>query len=274
MEAHTVTKAVPIRNRSKIDQFIIIDGERIEIQAYATKVVSPALAEAFTSNCSPHVVREDGVSRIDDEAPIEDRVWLMNATGNPDSPTELEHRKHTKDGVVVEMVRNPKHEPIVIRQVKDGGQRRARVRGEDTVLNMGSTEITVWPYSRKAFDKDTADWLLRRDGTQMETMRGCLKEAREPSGDEPSDSWSLDDLQLYGQLVGIERVGKKMSTLRKDASKEKRSLDVMVDEVKTELLKRLHFRIADKDYPIPSKEDWDAYKAKHQEKPVAEESAA
>lgn len=259
-----VTKAVPIRNRSKVDQFILMDGERLEIKAYHTKVVPPHVADAFTEACSPHVVREDGVSAIDDEAimPGAEVVWLMNTTGNPDSPETLRFKKMTKEGQVDIEVPNPKHEPIVVRQEKDGGQKPGRVKGEHTLLNMGSIQIVVWPYSRKAFDKDTAEWLLRRDAGQMETMIGCLKPAREPSGYEPNDTWELDDLQLYAVMLGIEKVGPKLSTLKKTASKGTRSLEELVDETKTEVLKRLFFRIADKDYPVPSNEEWEQWRAK------------
>lgn len=258
-------KLVPIRNRSKLDQFILMNGERIEIKAYHTKVVPPNVADAFTENCSPHVVREDGISQIVDDYIPGPRVWLMNTTGNPDEPETLQIKKVTKGGIVFEDVRNPKHEPIVIKQTKDGGQQPARMRGEDTVLNMGRTTIVIYPYSRMAFDKETADWLLRRDASQMETMRGCLKPAREPAGHEPNDSWELEDLQLYAMMLGIEKVGPKRSTLKKQA--RGRSVEELVDETKTELLKRLFFRYADLDYPLPSYDEWLAYKDKQMADP-------
>lgn len=270
METSMVTRAIPIRNRSKIDQFIIVDGERHLIPAFHTKVVSPQLADAFTRQCAPHVVREEGgLDVIDDARPMRGTtyVWLMNATGDPDSPEELKFRKHTKEGVVEESIKNPKHEPIVVRQRMQGGQVPARVKGEDTVLNLGTVDITVWPFSRKAFDKDTAEWLLRRDASQTESMRGCLKPAREPSGDEPNDTWELQDLQLYAMMLGIEKYGKTMSTLKKDASRLGKSVEALTDETKTELLKRLFFRIADKEHPLPTQEQWEAYRAKQHAAP-------
>lgn len=280
MEEMMVTKAVPIRNRSKIDQFIIVGGERIELKAFHTKVVAPHLADAFTNECSPHVVREEGgIDQFQDAGagagvqPGQEYTWLMNATGNPDSPEELEFKRHTKDGPTIVSVKNPKHDPLIVRQELGGGQVPARTRGEDTVLNLGKTEVTIWPYSRKAFDKPIADWLLRRDGQQGETMRGCVKEAREPTGHEPNDTWDLDDLQLYAKMLGIERVGAKMSTLKKTAKTKSRSLEELVDETKTELLKRLFFRVADKEYPLPSYDKWLSYKDGAKRRPQEADAA-
>ena len=270
MEQAMVTKAVPIRNRSKIDQFIIIGGEKLELKAYHTKVVAPEIAAAFTQACSPHVVREQGgIDEIQEQVafPGNDVVWLMNATGDPDAPEELKIRRPTRDGFVDDVIKNPKAKPIVVRQRMQGGQRKAMVKGEETVWNMGTVDITIWPFSRKAFDKHTADWLLRRDAGQMHSMRGCVKAARAPSGNEPNDQWELEDLQLYAMMLGIEKYGASRSTLRKDASRLGRSEMEVVDETKTELLKRLFFRIADKDYPLPTQEEWYAFRDRQKAEP-------
>jgi hypothetical protein len=275
MEQAMVTKAVPIRNRSKIDQFIIVGGDKIEIKAFQTKVVTPALADAFTQACAPHVVRETGgIDVIDDTSgmPQVEYVWLMNATGDPDSDAELRIRKPTKDGSIEEVIPNPQHEPIIVRQRMQGGQRKALIKGEETVWNMGAVDITIFPFSRKAFDKNTADWLLRRDAGQMQTMRGCIKPARAPSGNEPNDTWELEDLQLYAMMLGIEQYGASRSTLEKEASRLGRSILEVVDDTKTELLKRLFFRIADRDYPLPSQEQWEEFRQKQRAAPTREKT--
>lgn len=256
-----------VRNRTHVEKFIVVDGQRKSIGPLETKAVLPDEADKFVKENFPHVVFETAVNnQIHDEGYGGERAWIYNATGNPDSPDELEvwefiNRKRTKIRKV-----NENKQPRVIKREMAGPETMKKVKGGDEIgFKSLPRTLEVWPYTRKSFPRDLASWMMRRDA--ISTVPGALKWAREPQEFEANPEWSLNDLQLYASLVDSKiRLGDSEEEIRRkkekgDKSLMGKSLDKAIDEAKLALWSQLWFRIVDKLYTLPKREDFEAVKA-------------
>jgi hypothetical protein len=256
---------VTIRNTTNKQPYIITDdGQRIALTPHETRTVALEVAFKFIEQYPKAVVREQEINAVAEDIPVAERVYLYNATGGPDEKETLIVTKFTKQGQVHEEIKNPKHEAFTLSYELDGGQ---RLVGED-LLNLASRKVRVAPYTRMAFTKDTAENLLRRDAGQLNEMRGCIRHARAPQSFEPDDNWDLEDLQLYAKTIdshGLgKKVGKTVQTLEKEITRGKhegKTLETVIAEAKTALLKMLFFRIVDPAYRLPDKDEWTRLKA-------------
>lgn len=98
--------------------------------------------------------------------------------------------------------------------------------------------------------------------------RGAAIKSRAPSDFEPRpntiDDWSLDDLRAYLKLMDPEAEnGRSEEQVIRDAKKRNHrkpeEIEVHIEEEKSLIMKRLFFRLADPQYPVPSRRDFNEF---------------
>lgn len=267
-----MAQTLTVKNISTAEQYIIKAGIRYCIPPRQIRVMPKDLAELFLEKCSPQVVLDQGVNMVDYDVPGMELVWLFNTTGNPDSlPTKTVQRIVKRQAVMVELP-NPNYEPRIISRETGGEQVVvARGAGKAESLNFPGRIHQIYPYTRKAFPKDIAHWMLMRDSRQEDVSKGALKLSRPPGPFEPNDTWDYEDLQIYAAIIDsklnvgptLEKLAKQCGRPGIDATTTKKYKEAL-EEAKDILLKRLFFRVVDPRYTLPEKEDFEAVKAELQ----------
>lgn len=282
-------KPVVIRNRSQVEQYVIVDGRRHRIIAQETQVVDPEVARAFIETCSPQVVREEEGSQIVDEGWGGERVWLYNSTGNPDAPDSVKKIHFVKGQPVEFEIDNPLKKPFVVKNYAAGAHVQGTARGEETSVRNPGRWIDIHPWTRKSFPKHMADWFLNRDAGQSSEMRGATKRSRPPAAFEPNEQWELDDISLYLKTIDSNaKVAPPESVIRgwhsaKAWDKIEKHLggtgynrmtaSSVIDEAIGLSLRRAFYRVADPAYRLPTQEEFDSLKGAIQDEisAIAEE---
>ena len=265
-----MSQPVAVRNTGRVEQYVIVDGRRHALSPHQIRVLEEPIARAFLERCSPHVVRETGINSVEDDRPRGDLVYLYNLSGNPDLPAQIEVVDVQKGLSVRRMIDNPLRTGTPVFRELSGSETPTVVKGENTTRRNPPRRITIFPWTRKGFEKGEAQWMLNREAGRSATQRS-LARSRPPSGFEPNDSWSLNDLIAYAHIVDpkcplvateekIIALFSAGSTKLADAvgfEVKGKGLDRITDEASQLMLQRLFFRVANPDYRLPSREDFE-----------------
>lgn len=267
-------KPAAIRNASRVEQYVIVDGRRHAIAPYQIKVFDEAIGQAFVERCSPHCIAEGGINAIDEDQPFGERVWLYNLSGNPDLSPEVAVEEYEKGKLARRMIPNPLLEGHIISHKLGGGETKAVAHGELTSLRQPARVLTLYPWTRKAFEKAHADWFLAREGARHEVSR-AVGRSRPPSGFEPNDSWELNDLILYAKTVDsrcpITPTAQTIESWHKSGKRDDLTdrlgfdcstlpLQSAITTATGLMMRRLFFRVANPLYTLPTKSDFEAVK--------------
>lgn len=263
--------AKAVRNISRVEQYVIIENRRHAIGPHQIRVFEDAIANQFVARCHPFVIDEGGINAIDEDRPRGDRVWIYNLTGNPDVPKEIEIQQSVKGGRVERVkIPNPLAEGQPVHRMKGGGEETKTVHGELTSVRHPARELIVHPWTRKAFDKDDAQWMLQREANRAPHMQ-MLARSRAPGPNEPNETWGLHELIVYARIVDTNcPIVPNEATLEKwyadgykDAISERLLVDVshlplqrVMAEAKNLMVRRLFYRVADVRYQLPTKEEF------------------
>ena len=101
------TRPVSIRNVTSIEQYVLLDGRRYSVGPFQIRVYEESIACAFLERCAPRIVREGGISSVDEDRPRLDRVYLYNLSGNPDIAPEISATVYENGKTVTKMIPNP-----------------------------------------------------------------------------------------------------------------------------------------------------------------------
>ena len=130
--------------------------------------------------------------------------------------------------------------------------------------NLGATQVSVLPFRRRMLPKNVGKWALNRAALGSEEMRGCLIESRAPTEFEPTARWPLDEVRSYFRLIDpAADVGKSEAEVREIARANPEAAAAgesgeaaYVDAAKRDLLNRVHFRIVDPQYTLPTRAEF------------------
>jgi hypothetical protein len=254
-----------VRNISKVEQYTIHDGARHVVPPLATVPVLAEIADRLIDECSPHIQLQGGVNTLDDPEWGGERMWLFNATGDPDVPKTVTVRRIVNRRNEDVEIDNPLAKPKVVSRKYHRGQKPGKDRaGQDCWIPLGSSIKEMWPYTRVSFPKPVADWMLSQD-SYLE-VSGEIKRAREPSSFEPNKDWDYDDLRVYAGIIdskinpGMSREEIKTKTARGRKYRGMREEAVLATE-KDVLWRRIFFRISIPLYRIPTREEFDLIRA-------------
>lgn len=277
-----MSKIVRLKNLTPVEQSIFVGNRRVVLESFAEKDFEETVGNAFLQACDGLVeevaeVAEPGAAYMAD--PDTGLIWLANLTGDPDAPKTIKRKKRLPRGEW-EWVDdpNPLAEAIDVVRELDGGMREYDTADGLMADNIGKSEIRIPKYGRKPFPKDIANWMLQRDanaGWISPNHRGRIGISRPKSTFEPDMGWALDDMRCY--LTMLDRnavVGPKESVVKEQAAATGQDVNDSVREAKILCMKRLHHRVAKRDYRLISKAEFDTFKATFENDGPAIDSAA
>lgn len=267
-----MSQPIAVRNAGRVEQYVIVNGRRFALEGHQIRVFEPEVANAFLERCAPHVVREGGINVVEEDRPRGDLVWLYNTTGNPDAPAQVEALDQEKGVSVRRMIDNPVRNGIPVSRELNGSEVATVYKGEQTSRRNPPRKITVYPWTRKGFERPEAEWMLNREANRSPLYRS-LSRSRAPGGFEPNDSWELNSLISYAQLIDPKckltpseeeiavRFDKKDPGLKDELGFEiaGKSLETVIAEASQLMMRRLFFRIADPAFRLPTKREFDEF---------------
>lgn len=274
-----------IENLSTAEQYVVLAGHKVVLAPGEQRDFEADLAALFIARCAPKVREVPDIGGTVAPLTTARTIWLANMTGNPDAPLEVASKKVEKGRWVDCQIPNPKREPQVLRATQKGGQRFVSTNfGMTTSLNLLGTEVVIPPYKRIEVDYDLGNWFLGRDSSGELPSRGKVIRSRAPSEFEPNMSWSLDDMRAYLSILDESaKVGPSEAQIRastkfkarekdtkEDAERKQNGMLQALREAKERTLKQLHFRVADPQYRLPSRIEFESFKAGRDLTPVAE----
>tara|TARA_Y100000310_G_scaffold307095_1_gene348906 strand:- start:2370 stop:3299 length:930 start_codon:yes stop_codon:yes gene_type:complete len=255
---------VAIKNNTGVPQSVVFKGRQIVLDAHGQGNFDSEVADHFIKNRSPLV------SMVEEEPDIyegaTEMVWLANFTGNEDLPETVNVKQWVGGKWARADVPNLLREPIVIERWCDGGMQEYIAKdGAPESFNLAKIRFRLPPYTRRLFPKDLATWSLIRDATTE--FRGGTVKSRAPTSFEPNESWSLDDSRGYLRLIDPSaNVGPSETDVRSKAAKDPEAikagesgLQAYVDDAKRTLLRRLFFRVANPQYHLPLREEFNEF---------------
>lgn len=258
-----------IKNLTAVEQSIFVNNRRIVLEPRAEKDFESEVAVEILRVCEGLV--EEVIETTEIGAVVMDTVdtglvWLANMTGNPDAPAAIKRKKRLPRGEWEWTdMQNPLAEAIDVFRELDGGMREYDTADGLMADNLGKTEIRVPKFSRKPLPKDVAAWMLQRDansGWISPYHRGRIKVSRPKSNFEPDLQWDLDDMRCYLQMIDRgANLGPSEDTVLREAEASGADLVDAVREAKILCMKRLHFRLADPQYRLIGKSEYEAYRA-------------
>jgi hypothetical protein len=265
-------KFITYRNKSPREQVALLPGGEQVVFAPANtegseQVVQPSQALNIEAQLGEYIERVDlsdlGESLVVRELPK--TLWVANLSGDPDAPEEVvvgnPVNRATGRREPLYMP-NRKRDPITIKKQKKG--RQYTIHGPDG-LPSGATaapeNLVLPPYRRFELSRTDAEWLVNRTANFPPNERGILVVSRPPSEFEPDMAWSLGDMQIWLDMVDpkLRREGKTLRT-EAELQKEARAAE-QIHKEKQLAMKRVFMRSADPRYNLPSKADFEAFKA-------------
>ena len=271
-------RPIALRNITGVEQFVLVNNQRFSIGGYQVRVYNGEVAEAFLTRCAPRIVRESGVGAVEEDRPRYERVYLYNTSGDPDAPKTVKVSKFVKGQGTIEVeIENPLSKGTAVTRTLGGEERASTVNGAATVVRTAPREITVHPWTRKAFEKPEADWMMNREGMRPKVHQS-LARSRPPTNFEPDDGWRLDDMIAFAKCIDPRcKFTPSEKELRALASpgrgRQERlvslfgeisfdSPEAVVDAAKDLMLRRLFFRVANPLYTLPSREEFMEYQTR------------
>lgn len=273
-----MSRPIALRNTTSIEQFVLVDNRRYSIGGYQVRVYEGAVAEAFLTRCAPRIVREGGVGAVEEDRQRFERVYLYNLTGDPDAPKSVKVHKFVKGtGTVEAEIDNPVAKPETVKRQLGGEERPVSINGEATTMRSAPRDVTIHPWTRKAFEKPEADWMLNREGMRPKVHQSVAR-SRPPTNFEPDDSWALDDMIAYARCIDprckVTPSEKELRVLATAGRGRKERLvelfgevsfdspEAVVEAAKDLMLRRIFFRVANPLYTLPTREEFLDYQTR------------
>lgn len=195
-------------------------------------------------------------------------VWVANVTGNPDAPATVKagKMKNRQTGLIEEVtVENVNRQPRTIHMEMIGEQGKYTDKhGNDQGYTKFPKIIEIPPYQRRELEAHVGSWIVRRDNMAPPHERGAVIKSRDHVDFEPSVDWSIDELHEY--LGYVDPVCQKTGLCGPSEAalvKKHKGLKLEMEKrrVKLEALKRLHFRLSDPKYRLPTQKEFADYMA-------------
>jgi hypothetical protein len=266
---------------------IIYNGKLVSL-APGESEVDEALANAFISE-SPHVFNaeeEVGILREAFAAPAA-QVCIANMTGNPDAPDTVKVKAFINKQWTLVDAPNPLKQSRTLKKEMKGAMREQMNKfGNVEGVNDFGRSLTIPRYTRVFMSKADADWWMSREYNRSPEYRGESILSRPPSSFEPNMNWSLSDMRLYLKVVDpdakeiptddearTQAVKNLQAEYRKMHDKSVKASDPalikFVDnglqrelhKAKKEAMIRLFFRLADPQYKLPTRQQFEELKS-------------
>tara|TARA_Y100000034_G_scaffold103420_1_gene128943 strand:+ start:777 stop:1706 length:930 start_codon:yes stop_codon:yes gene_type:complete len=254
-----------IRNKTKVPQSIVFRGRQIVLGPDEQSLFDSEVADHFIKNRNPLVEEVQEEADLYDDN-FSEMVWIANFSGNDSLPETINVKQWAGGKWYRADVPNPLRIPITVERWCDGGMESYTAKdGAFESKNLAPIRFRLPPYTRKMFPKNLAAWSLRRDGTSE--IPGRIRRSRAPSAFEPNETWSLDDVRSYLRLIDPSaEVGPAEIEVARRAESDpnavkagKSGIGAYVDSAKTEVLRRVFFRVADPRYTLPTREEFNEF---------------
>lgn len=189
-----------------------------------------------------------------------DFIYVANMTGDPDAPPEVEVSGHVTNPTtglkVARKELNPKASPRSVSALYVPSQSSLRTRhGQSVGFQALKQRVVVPPYKRVRLPYEKAQLILGRDRRRHVNLSGLVIEAREPTNWEADPSWDLDDLRCYLRMMDHEV---DVGPSEKEVGADKRAIEV----AKRNVWKRVFLRMVNRDFPLPTKQNFEAIRAR------------
>jgi len=251
-----------LQNLSNVSQHVFVSGVRHEIPPHEARTFEDEVVQEFLAQRTRYVRRFEG--RKDYTVLGDKPVWIANATGNPFVSEKIK-RVVIRKGEETEVIQdNPLRKPKAVSEKIRGGQTYAQVDSmmglEETNLNQPARVYEIMPFERVPFGSDVAERFLTRDGFREEEHQGQVIQCPAAYPFEPNDSWALDDVRLFAMM--LDSVDLHCDPARDGTPPERAFTGKKKDmgDAKSELLRKIFFRLIDHRYSPPTQEEFIAAK--------------
>lgn len=240
-----MAETITLYNHTEIDQHAYTeDGKRYTLAPYQIQPLPSDIAELFLRQRAKFVQRYAAMSLP--TVPGEDEVWMANNTGNPFLPAKIKVKyfdKQTNEEKTTE-IDNPLRKAKPLEHVLSSQQ--MVVDSEQGSFKESRSypgkPVRVPPYTRFKCSRSISEWLSRRDYQQEDLLKNSLVFCREPSAWEPNETWQLDEIQVFAELLDEQTQWGKFVKNKGDEREQKLSL-----------LNALFFRLIDDRFLAPPK---------------------
>lgn len=252
-----------IKNFTSVPQSVVIEGDQVVLDSNKEQFFPLEVANQFLAECGDSV-KEVNIAQVYKESANTKLVYLANMTGNPDAPATVKVKQPTKGVWGWHDTENPlrKARDLVFRM--KGPQVEYQGKEGTEGLNSFGGMFDIPRYTRRAFEPAIARWITTRDARAEQHYRGQVIESRAVEF-APDAEWALDDIRLFLQLcdptVDLGPEQKSIEDEYVGAAEDEQAIKMY--EAKELALQRVHFRISDPQYPLPTEKAFNAVKKKH-----------
>lgn len=269
-----------VKNSQKHELTIMKNGQAYALPANEEKIISKELAEEFVRVYPQYVtfVNEDALGAVVTQEVKPSTIFLANMTGNPDAPEHIDVRFWNRQLRIPEtrQQKNPRRVAVDVKNKMNGGMQEHDVAPDEpaTASNLAGRWIVLPKYSIKEFPMAVGHWLLTRDYNLGPVLSGRVKISRKPPDFRPTLQWKLDEIRAYIKMTDKNaELGPTEGKLKLE-HKNAQEFQEALDAAKLVAWKRAFFRIADPDYQLPTKEEFEAFVAAEQKQTAVDPNRA
>lgn len=203
---------VALYNTTDVEQAAYTpDGKRYTLAPHEVRPLPRDIAEAFLLQRSKFVQTYQAV--YIPPSPGESVSWIANATGSPFQPEILKRTKLNRQTGIEDVyeVPNPLRtaRPVEFAMNKTQKISDSRQGGFKESFSFPPEMVKIPPTTRVPVPRSIAEWLLRRDAQMEDGFQRSLVECRGPSDFEPNESWPIDEMLLYAEIMDSKTNWKK-----------------------------------------------------------------
>lgn len=230
-------------------------AQRWDLLPHETKSVDTACANKFLAERGRFVS-----IYVPTEFPTKDgqpKVWIANMTGSPFIEPTVKLKRIEKGKRVTVEVPNPLATAVTIQQTIPGGQKIVGSGDMAESINLPPIKIALAPFTRAPISISFAETMQDLDANNEDHHRGKLVVVDAPTAFEPHETWPLEWLQTYAEMVAF--VNEKLmeepwvdyiGTPTADFS------EVEASRIRVQLYRALYFLCMDPMTSLPSEVDF------------------
>ncbi len=258
-------EVVTLRNKTQMPKAIVHDGRQHVIQGHEEASFEAPLAMKFMQMHPSAVDRVDmaDVLNNEEDSRPDDEIWIANMTGDPDAPEMLTGQRFDRVTMKYDSVNvpNPIKDPRPVK-LKALGSERFYIdkNGEPSSTLSPAQLVHVEPYQIKKYYGNLGRWALKRAKGSALLGAATLIRSRPYPEFRPTSKWELSDIHLWLKMckpdIPIPKTEKQLK-----ANPKKTDIPKLLHDAKLRALRQVFFCIANPKVVLPSKEDFEDFKA-------------
>lgn len=265
-------KKLRVYNQSPKPVQVNVRGQLVVLGPFEEALYDAELARLFMHK-HPGIVKEanffDKKAAMQFEMPK--TIWVANMTGDPDAPKTIKKKEFVKRHWEVVEYDNPTLHPRPLKEEALGEWVEFKDRGGFLSSDRKNGKVyELPPYRRLEMLAPQGDWFLSRcmNASEVDKNNHRIPVAilsREPSDFEPDMEWNLDEMLAYLQYIDASAVradseADVVKKMRRRKNIKQTEIEDKIEEEKRLCMKRLYFRLVDPKIPLPTRQEFVAWR--------------